>query len=424
MTDVAPPPVFNPFEPGFFDDPYEQYRAVREHDPVHRSPIGVWMLFDHDACFRWLRDPSLSVELRKAWEAAEGQALEEREARMAMFRDALPDGVEPRESRGILNIDPPDHTRLRRLISKVFTPKAIEALRPMVREQVRGHLDAMAARGDGDVIADLAFPLPFTVISEMLGMPEGDRDQLRSWSHTAVKILDPIMDPAELKAAMEAAQHMFEYCAGVIDWKREHLADDLLSALITATDEGDRLSPAELQDQVVLLFMAGHETTVNLIGNGTLALLEHPDQRAVLRDDPSLDQNAVEELLRFDSPVQFSRRITLVDVEIGGHPVEAGSFVMTCLGSANHDPAVFGDDADELDLRRPTAGRHLSFGSGIHHCLGAALARLEGQEAIGALVRRFPDLELAGDPVRNDRIVLRGLDRLPVTFTPTPAAGG
>jgi cytochrome P450 len=410
--------VFNPFEPGFFDDPYAQYATLRTADPVHRSPIDVWMLFEYEQCFSLLRNPSLSVEVRKAIEAG-GEAMAERRAqRLETFTELVPEVEGPTDNRSILNIDPPDHTRIRRLVSKVFTPKRVEELRPMIRAQVAGHLDAMAERGDADIIADLAFPLPFTVISEMMGMPDGDRDQLRAWSHAAVKLLDPIMDPEEIRLAVLAAGEMYTYCDGVIAWKREHLADDLLSALITATDDGDQLTPSELLDQVVVLFMAGHETTVNLIGNGTLALLEHPEQCELLRNDPSLDANAVDELLRFDSPVQFSRRITLTDIEIEGHAITAGSFVMTCLGSANHDPAVFGPDADQLDLRRPSASRHLSFGSGVHHCLGASLARMEGQEAIGALVRRFGDLALAGDPVRNNRIVLRGLDHLPVSFTP------
>lgn len=415
MTDTAEAPVlFNPFEPGFFDDPYDQYRRLREADPVHHTPLDVWMLFRYEDCFSLLRDPGTSVEMAKAWEINPGA----RQERTDQLRVLLPEVAEPRENRSILNLDPPDHTRLRKLVSKVFTPRRIEDLRPQVRRLVDAHLDAVAERGEMDVIADLAFPLPFTVISEMLGMPEADRDQLRAWSHTGVRLLDPILSPDQIRESLEAMQHMFAHCAEVIAWKREHPADDLLTALIHAEEDGDTLSPDELQDQVVLLFIAGHETTVNLIGNATRALLRHPDQLAVLREDPSLDAAAVDELLRFDSPVQFSRRIVLRDTEIDGRHIEAGTFVMTCLGAANHDPAQFGPDADDLDLRRPGAARHLSFGSGIHHCLGAALARLEGQEAIGRLVRRFPTLALTDDaPAWNGRIVLRGLDALPVRWT-------
>ena len=409
----ADPVMFNPFEPGFFDQPYEQYARVRAADPVHLSAIDNWMLFGYDDCFTLLRDPHLSVEDGKA------QAInpDGGRDRFAELRAAYPD-IEPGPPpRGILNIDPPDHTRIRKLMSKVFTPKRVSELRPKIQQLVDDALDAVAPAGEMDVIADLAFPLPFTVISEMLGMPDADRDLLRDWSHTVVKTLDPILTVEEGRDAMIAGQHLDEHCAAAIEWKRANPGDDLLTELIHAEEDGHSLSAEELQDQVSLLFVAGHETTVNLIGNGSLALLRNRDQLDLLRRDPSLDVNAVDELLRYDSPVQFSRRIVLQDHRIGDIEIEAGRFVMTCLGSANHDPSVFGEDADELNLRRANPGRHLSFGSGVHHCLGASLARLEAQVALGTLVRRFDALELATDaPAWNNRIVLRGLDSLPVTF--------
>jgi len=417
-TSVKPMAAFNPLEPGFFDDPYRQYREVREADPVHISLIGDWMLLRYEDCFSLLRNPDTSVALRVAL------ALQpEREhPRFDRFKEVFPDR-EPRESQGILFRDPPDHTRLRKLVSKVFTPRRVEELRPRVQRLVDDVLDEVGPRGRMDVIADLAFPLPFAVISEMLGMPAADRNQLRDWSHAAVKSLDPIISPEETRAAVLAADQMLGYCAEVIEWKRANLADDLLSALITAEEDGDKLSPDELVDQVTLLFIAGHETTVNLIGNGTSALLRNRDQLEVLRDDPSLDVNAIDELLRFDSPVQFSRRITLSPLQFGGHQIDPGSFVLTCLGGANHDPAQWGPDADRLDVRREGAARHLSFGSGIHHCLGASLARLEGQVAIGSLIRRFPDLEAEqADVAWNHRIILRGIDELPVSFAPVASS--
>jgi len=406
------PVLFNPFEPGFFDAPYEQYRRLRTHDPVHHSPIDTWMLFAYEDCFKLLRDPGTSVD------PMVGAAFNpDVPNRFAAFRDTHPEIPEPSPPRGILNIDPPDHTRIRRLMSKVFTPRRVEELRPEVQRLVDGMLDAVAPNGQMDVIADLAFPLPFVVISEMLGMPAADRDLLRDWSHTVVKLLDPIISDDEMAEAITADAHMVEHCREAIAWKRANPADDLLTALIQAEDEGHTLSADELLDQLVLLFIAGHETTVNLIGNATLALLRNPDQAEVLRADPSLDANAVDELLRYDSPVQFSRRIVLQPYEVGGVVIEPGTFLMTCLGSANHDPAVFGHDADALDLRRTNPGRHLSFGSGVHHCLGASLARLEAQVALGTLVRRFDALELVDEtPAWNNRIVLRGLDTLPVTF--------
>jgi cytochrome P450 len=412
--------ALNPFEPGFVESPYEQYAALREHEPVHHSPLGVWVLFRYEDCFALLRDPHTSVDNRTEF------ALhpDRKRARQELFEEVFP-GREPRESKSMLMVDPPDHTRLRKLVSKVFTPRRIGELRPLVQRLADDLLDELTERsvdaGSVDLIGGLAFPLPFAVISEMLGMPDADRDVLRDWSGKMVRLLDPIMSPDEARTAIEAADKMFEYLSDVITWKREHLADDLLSALIGAEEDGDVLSSEELADQVALLFIAGHETTVNLIGNGTLALLRNPDQLATLRDDPSLDALAVEELLRFDSPVQFSRRITTQPVDIGGTLLEAGEFVLTCLGAANRDPAVFGDDAHRLDVRRPSASRHISFGSGVHHCLGAALARLEGQVVIGTMVRRFPGVELADPhPQWNGRVVLRGLAALPVSLGTPP----
>ncbi|HMG27109.1 MAG TPA: cytochrome P450 [Acidimicrobiia bacterium] len=402
-TATDEPQIFNPFEAGFFDDPYRQYAALREHDPVHRSPLEVWVLFRYDDIVRTLRDASLSVQIDNANPTA----------RMQMFAEQAPGEVE-RGAHSILNVDPPDHTRLRRLVSKAFTPKMVHGLRPRIQELVDDALDTMAARGEADVIGDLAFPLPFTVISEMLGMPGGNRDEVRCWSHTLTKTLDPILTPEEVQAALVAADNMQGHVQDVLAWKREHPADDLLTGLLAAEDEGDRLSELELLDQVLLLYVAGHETTVNLIGNATLALLRHPDQLARLRSDPELDAGAVEELLRYDSPVQFSRRITTADLEVDGVAVPAGTFMLTCLGSANHDEARWGPTAEQLDLTRADAGQHMSFGNGIHHCLGSSLARTEAQIAIGSLVRRFPDVELAGKPERNCRVVLRGLESLPV----------
>jgi cytochrome P450 len=291
-----------------------------------------------------------------------------------------------------------------------------------VRVLIDGLLDDMAgAAANGadsatvDLMSSFAFPLPFQVITELLGMPDGDRDQLRAWSHTITRVLEPILDDAALAETLEASDNMNRHIHAAIDWKRRNPADDLLSAMIAAEEDGERLSTDELVDQVALLYLAGHETTVNLIGNGTLALLRHRDQMERLAADPGLDATAVDELLRWDSPVQVSRRIVLEEMEVAGETVQPGDLVMTLLGAANRDPDRWGPTADRLDVGRTGAGAHLSFGSGIHHCLGAALARLEGAEAIGALVRRFPDLELATDqPDWNGRIILRGLDTLPV----------
>ncbi len=409
MTTTEPELFLNPFEDGFFDDPYDQYRRLRESVPIHESPLGPWTLLRYEDCSRLLRNPTTSVE---------DVNLASENERRAMFTAAGYDRPD-RGSLAILNLDPPDHTRIRRLMQKAFTPRRVEALNERVQVLVDEALDEIAPNGQMDVIADLAFPLPFAVISEMLGMPEADRHQLRAWSHTMVRALEPTLTPDDVPELMEASDNMLEHVRRAIEWKRKEPADDLLSALIAAEEEGDRLSTEELIAQVVLLFIAGHETTVNLIGNGMLALLRNPDQLALLRSTPELIGNAVEELLRFDSPVQFTRRIAMAPLELGdGVTVEPGSFIFTILGAANHDPEHFGPDADRLDLNRRNAPHHLSFGGGIHHCLGAVLARAEARVAIGTLVQRFPELALASDdtPAWNGRIVLRGLDALPVTL--------
>jgi cytochrome P450 len=249
----------------------------------------------------------------------------------------------------------------------------------------------------------------------MLGMPETDVTRLRELSHLIVKSLEPVPDEQTIREIISAELEMSDRTSAAIEWKRKHPADDLLTALINAEDAGDALSDSELIAQVVLLYVAGHETTVNLIGNGTLALLHDPEQAALWRDRPDLDDNAVEELLRYDSPVQLSRRITLADYEVDGRVIPRGSFVMASLGSANRDEVHFGSDADRVKLDRPNAKQHASFGGGVHHCLGAALARTEGRIALSSLVRRFPSLTLASPPLRNGRINLRGLTELPVS---------
>ena len=403
--------MFNPFAPGFAENPYEEYRIQRETEPIQQTPFGPWMIFDHAESVRLLRDVTLSVDVRKAMEILGEDPRDRAKMRAELFPDKA-----PREDTSILNIDPPDHTRLRKLVSSVFTPRRVADLAPMIERIVDEHLDAVADRGEMDLIADLAFPLPFAVISEMLGMPDGDSAQLREWSHTLVKILDFTIGPEELMAAVIAGENLREHIANVIEWKRSNLGDDLLSALILAEDNGDVLSDIELVDQVNVLFIAGHETTVNLIGNGTWALLQNRHQLELLRDDPSVETTAIDELLRYDSPVQISRRITLEPIQIGGHDVAAGTFVLTSLGSANRDPAVFGPTADQLDLRRADAARHLAFGSGTHHCLGASLARMEGTIAITGLIRRFPELQAVSAPAWNGRLVLRGMDSLQLSL--------
>lgn len=400
------PPVFDPFAPGFAEDPYPTYAAMRQGDPVHRSPLGMWAVFGYDDVQRFLRDPEASVEAQNAHPTLLDEVAAEA-------------GVgDQRISHAMLDRDPPDHTRLRRLVSKAFTPRMVERLRPRVAELVGQALDAAGRRGRLELMADLAFPLPFHIISELLGMPETDAASVREWSGTLVRALEPVVDPAVLRAIDAAADALTALLQDVVDAKRARPADDLLSALVAAEEQGDVLSNEELVDQVVLLYVAGHETTVNLIGNGVLALLRHPEQADRLRRHPELAPGAVEELLRYDSPVQMTRRITRGEVVVGDRVIEPGAFVVLSLASANRDPARWGPDADRLDLDRAGAGGHVSFGGGHHLCLGAALARLEASVAITALLARFPQLALDGEPVWNGRLNLRGLDRLPLRTGP------
>ena len=395
------PVMFNPLQEGYIENPWPHLAELRAADPVHRLFTGQWGLFRHDDIFTLLRDPSLSVD--------DVNANLDEMAQTAMFEEHARD-LEP--DRSILNIDPPDHTRLRRLVSQAFTPRTIETLRPMVQQLVDDALNAMAAAGQADLVSGLAFPLPFDVISEMLGMPASDKIQIRDWSAAIVKTIDPVITEDEVIAAAEASRNMNGLIAEVIEWKRANPADDLLTALIDAEEDGDRMSASELRDQVALLFIAGHETTVNLIGTGIYELLRHPGQLARLAFDPALVPAAVEELLRYVAPVQITRRIATSDLEIRGRQIPKGSFVLCSLASANRDPDFWGADAEELNLGRANSSQHVSFGSGVHYCLGASLAKLEAETAIGSFVRRFARAHVVGEPEWNGRINLRGLEKL------------
>jgi cytochrome P450 len=401
----ATEPLFNPFAPGFTDDPYPHYARVRAAAPVHADPFGYWLLTRYEDVSGLLRAPGLSVEDRNI---TVGPMLEMRESLFGT------EDREPVSGLSMLDRDAPDHTRLRKLVSKAFTPRSIEALRPRITALVDEMLDDVAAAGTVDLIDALAFPLPFAVIAEMLGTPPADHQRIRELSGTVVRSLEPVADPELAAAIMAADVELAEIAAEMIAWKRANPAGDLLTALINAEDDGDMLGDEELIAQTLLLYIAGHETTVNLIGGGTLALLTHPAQLDRLRAEPSLVPGAVEELLRYDSPVQASRRVTLEPLTVRGTEIPAGAFVMASLASANRDEEFWGPDADELDVTRPNARQHVSFGGGAHHCLGASLARLEASIAFERLITRFPGLRLDGDVTWNGRFNLRGPAQLPV----------
>jgi cytochrome P450 len=389
----------DPFMPEHRTDPYPLYRRLRELDPVHRSPAGPWVLTRHADATAVLHDPRFSPN-------------------PAHLHGERPQ-VGPRriDTKVLLFLDPPDHTRIRSLVSKAFTPGRVRQLRAQVEAMVDELLDRAEERGSLELIADLAYPLPVSVICELLGVPAVDRDVFRRWSSDASRMLDRDIDLDEeaLERGGEAIAGFTEHFVALIGERRESPRDDLLSALIAAEEGGERLSWEELLSTIILLFLAGHETTVNLIGNGALALLRHPGELERLRREPALGASAVEELLRYDSPVHVTARIATTDLEVGGTPVAEGEQVVVLVAAANRDPAVF-PDPDRLDLGRAD-NRHLSFSAGMHYCLGAALARLEAEVALGKLVRRFPHLGLADPhPTYRDHLVLRGLRALPLSF--------
>ena len=398
MSDIT----FNPMAPEFVADPYPTYHRLRAEDPVHQSPLGFWVLTRYEDVVASLRDPRMVKEPIAAFVAA----------RFGLA--APPTGM----GLSMLDRDPPDHTRLRGLVSKAFTPRVIEQLRPHIQQIVDGLLDKVEGKPGMDLIEQFAYPLPVIVICEMLGVPVADHERFKGWGLDIARGLDAIMLPPDSPVAersMHARHALAAYFRELIAARRAAPRDDMLSGLIAAEEAGDKLSEDELLATCILLLVAGHETTVNLIGNGSLALLRHPDQRKRLQDDPGLITTAVEELLRFDGPVQRTARIPSEDVVIGGRTIGKGEMVMTFIGAADRDPAQF-PDPDRLDLGR-TDNRHIAFGWGIHFCIGAPLARVEGQIAINTLLRRKPKLALATEtPEYRQSLTLRGLSHLPVSF--------
>jgi cytochrome P450 len=405
MTVPATPLV----DPAVLADPHPFLTRLRESSPVlqvdMRMNMPVWMVTRYDDVLAALSEPRLSNDPHHAGALTE-----------AMRGDFL--------SRSMIGTDPPEHTRLRRLVSRAFTARRVEGLRPRIQEITDALLDRITPRGTAELVGEFALPLPVTVIGELLGVPETDRNVFRTWTD---EMLDRPFDLHSDMTRVEAArERMHGYLADLLAAKRTQPADDLLTDLIQATDEGERLDPQELLAMTFLLLIAGYVTTVSLIGNGTLALLRHPDQLDRLRADPALVPQAVEELLRFDGPVNPGiMRYALEDLEIGGVRIARGDMVLLAIAAADRDPGRF-PAPDGLDIGSTDPG-HLAFGHGVHYCLGAPLARLEGQVAFTALLSRLPELSLAA---REDELrwtgggVLRGLRELPVTFAPTPARAG
>jgi cytochrome P450 len=407
MTDMTSDAtyVFDPFAPGFTDDPYPEYTRLREAGPVHENPLGFWVVSGYD-------------EVRGLLRA--GHSVEERHVApgpMQELNDAVyGDREERMEGLSMLDRDPPDHTRLRKLVSRAFTPKTVAALEPKVERLVDDALDRIADAGRVDLVEALAYPLPFSVITEMLGMPEADHARMRELAGVVVRSLEPVVDPEIMTEIMEADDELSAIARDVIARKRKEPGDDLLTALIRAEDGGDVLDDDELVAQVLLLYIAGHETTVNLIANASLALLRQPRWLDRLLADPTFAVPLVEEVVRWDPPVQFLPwRIALDDIPIGGTTIPKGASITLVLAAGNRDPGHV-SDPDRFDPdRRPV--QHLGFGDGIHYCFGAPMARLEAQVALRALAPVLARARLLEDPPEyRPSAVLRGPRHLRVAL--------
>ncbi len=399
-------PLFNPLSPDFIRDPYPHYDLLRRVDPVHITPHGMYLASRHADVSGILRDKRFGKDFVERSVRRYGPKIMEE----PIFRSM---------SHWMLQQDPPDHTRLRGLVVQAFTARRVEDMRPRIQEVVDQTLDRVMTRGRMDLIEDFAFRLPVTIICDMLGIPEEHRETFYAGTRDGGRILDPVpLSPAEIAQGNAANMMAQMYFQQLFELRRKQPGDDLTTQLVQAEEDGSKLTNEELTANIILLFGAGHETTVNLIGNGLLALHRNPDQLALLKAKPELISNAIEEFLRYDSSVQMTGRVTLENIDdLCGRKIPKGETVLCLLGSANRDPEVYPDSPERLDITRPNV-RPLSFGGGIHFCLGAQLARIEAEIAISTLLRRLPDLRLddADNPQWRPTFVLRGLKRLPASW--------
>ncbi|MEH2507047.1 cytochrome P450 [Bradyrhizobium sp. AZCC 1578] len=399
-------PLFNPLAPEFIRNPYPHYERMRTTDPVHLTPLGMYVASRHAEVSLVMRDKRFGKDYVERTVRRYGPKIMDE----PVFRSM---------SHWMLQQDPPDHTRLRGLVVKAFTARRVEDMRPRIQQVVDETLDRVIPQGQMDLIEDFAFRLPVTIICDMLGIPEDHREAFYTGSRDGGRLLDPVpLSPEEIKQGNASNALATMYFQQLFDLRRKSPGDDLITQLVQAEEDGSKLTNEELTANIILLFGAGHETTVNLIGNGLLALHRNPDQLALLKARPELITNAIEEFLRYDSSVQLTGRVALEDIDdLGGKRIPKGESVLCLLGSANHDPAVYPDNPERLDITRPNV-KPLSFGGGIHFCLGAQLARIEAEIAISTLLRRLPDLRL-DDAVNAEwrpTFVLRGLKRLPASW--------
>ncbi|MFF0305342.1 cytochrome P450 [Streptomyces sp. NPDC004562] len=395
---------FDPWDPAFLADPYPAYAELRARGRVHWfEPTNQWLVPHHADVSALLRDRRL------------GRTYQHRFTHEEFGRGAPPPEHEPFHTlndHGMLDLEPPDHTRIRRLVSKAFTPRTVERLKPYVRDLAGELVAGLVARGGGDLLKEVAEPLPVAVIAEMLGIPESDRGPLRPWSADICGMYE--LNPSKETAAkaVRASVEFSDYLRELIAARRKEPGDDLISGLIAAHDEGDRLTEQEMISTAVLLLNAGHEATVNATVNGWWALFRNPGQLAALRADHALIPSAIEELMRYDTPLQLFERWVLDDVEIDGTTIPRGAEIAMLFGSANHDPAVFAHP-ERLDLTR-AENPHISFSAGIHYCIGAPLARIELAASMTALLEQAPGLRPVSDPERKPNFVIRGLEGLRV----------
>lgn len=411
MNDMSMPAVeqaplaFNPLDPAFISDPYPYYRRLRETAPVYKTPQGFWLATGYEDVALILRDKRFGKDFVGNMRRRYGEKAGLDEPAIANL------------ARTMLVLDPPDHTRLRALVTKAFTARRVADMRPRIKALVDEQLDRVIDKGEMDVMRDLAHRLPVIVICDMLGIPEEHRAPFLAGSNVNGRILDPVpLTREELDLANRNTQMASVYFKQLCELRRRDPRDDLTTELVRAEEAGDKLSPEELDSNIGLLFGAGHETTTNLIGNGLLALHRQPDQWERLKADPSLIPNAVEELLRFDSSVQLTGRVTNTEVELSGGRLGPGESIIALLGAANRDPAQY-PDPDRLDVAREHI-RPMSFGGGIHHCLGAQLARLEAELVFTALIERIPNIRLPEKdaPAWRHTFTLRGLSKLPAVW--------
>jgi cytochrome P450 len=410
QTAAAPldtaPLLFDPQSPDYIKDPYPFYERLRTLDPVHLTPLGNYLVSRHAEVSLVLRDKRFGKDFAGRISRRYGAQVMDEPVFQSM-------------GNSMMQQDPPDHTRLRGLVIQTFTARRVEDMRPRIQQIVDDALDRVENLGHMDLIRDFAFRLPMTVILDLLGIPTDQRERFYRPSHDSGRLLEPVpLSRAEIDKANAANLSGRGYFLQLCEFRRKQPGDDLITHLVQAEAEGAKLSNGELTSNIMMLFGAGHETTVNLIGNGLLALFRHPDQLALLKANPALITNAVEEFLRYDSSVQLARRVALEDVDdLGGKPIPKGESVLCLLGSANRDPAVYPDRPDRLDITRPNV-RPLSFGGGIHFCLGAQLARAEAEIAIATLLRRLPGIrpDDLDNPKWRPTFVLRGLRELPASW--------